>query len=91
MDIFHLKFDGDIRFCIAPPKPMFVLMFIDSFDIYQNCFVFGIFGGLYSLEICLGGVSYLPGSRVNPRVVLVGPKIGYTGWSGSRSRLVDEL
>ena len=29
--VFRVEFDGDIRFCVAPPKSMVLLIFIDFF------------------------------------------------------------
>ena len=33
--VFHVEFDGDVRFLLAPPKSMFLLIFIDLFDVFS--------------------------------------------------------
>ena len=41
--VFRVEFDGDIRFCVAPPKSMVLLIFIDFFDVFRNFLIFGFF------------------------------------------------
>ena len=38
--VVRLEFDGAIRFCLAPPKSMFLQIFIDFLDVSRNLFVF---------------------------------------------------
>ena len=44
--VFRVEFDGDIHFCVAPPKSMVLLIFIDFFGVFSNFFVFGFFAKL---------------------------------------------
>ena len=41
--VFRVEFDGDIRFCVAPPKSTFFMIFIDLFEVLRDFFVFGVF------------------------------------------------
>ena len=41
--VFRVEFDGDVRFFLAPPKSMFLLISIDFFDVFCNFFVFQVF------------------------------------------------
>ena len=41
--VFRVEFDGDVPFFLAPPKSMFLSIFIDVFDVFCNFFVFQVF------------------------------------------------
>ena len=36
---FREEFDGDVRFCLAPPKSMILSISIDFFDVFCNFLV----------------------------------------------------
>ena len=41
--VFRIEFDDDIRFCVAFPKSMFLLVFTNFFEFFRDLFVFVVF------------------------------------------------
>ena len=41
--VFRVEFDGDVRFCLASPKSMFLSIFIDVFVVFLQFFRFPSF------------------------------------------------
>ena len=44
--VFRVEFDGDIRFCVAPPKSTFLLTFLDFVEVFHAFLVLSVFAKL---------------------------------------------
>ena len=93
--VFRVEFDGDIRLCVAPPKSMFLMMFLDIFEVlnFRDFFVFQIFHEIPDFFFPPRRRQAIPAAAAAAvaAVVVAAAENGKTGRSEMRNKHFEEL